>query len=113
MRFTASHSAAQTRSRYAVPQAENHGRNPPREKPGQAKNETRGNTPARYVPEREGNPALTNYSEIASIGHTVAQTPHEMHFSASMTYLSSPSEMASFGQLPAQEPQLMHWSEIT
>ena len=61
-----------------------------------------------------GTPAASEfYSEIASTGHTVAQTPHEMHFSASMTYWLSPSEIASFGQLLAQEPQLMHASEIT
>ena len=61
-----------------------------------------------------GTPAASEfYSEIASTGHTPAQTPHEMHFSASMTYWVSPSEIASFGQLPAQEPQLMHASEIT
>lgn len=48
----------------------------------------------------------------APTGHTSAQAPQSMHFSASITNLPSPSEIASTGQPSAQAPQEMHSSEI-
>ena len=41
----------------------------------------------------------------APTGHTSAQAPQSMHFSASITNLPSPSEIASTGQPSAQAPQ--------
>ena len=48
----------------------------------------------------------------APTGHTSAQAPQSMHFSASITNLPSPSEIASTGQPSAQAAQEMHSSEI-
>ena len=48
----------------------------------------------------------------APTGQTLAQLPHSMHVSASITYFESPSAMHDTGHSEAQAPQLMHSSEI-
>ena len=112
--FFCAHPAAETRERNATPHAETTARIPAGQPPAQIKTGPVGTPLHGKHRNYRGTPAASEfYSEIASTGHTPAQTPHEMHFSASMTYWVSPSEIASFGQLPAQEPQLMHASEIT
>ena len=51
-------------------------------------------------------------SDIASMGHADAHAPHEMHLSASISYLSPFSEMASLGQVDSQLPHAIHSSLI-
>jgi hypothetical protein len=51
--------------------------------------------------------------EMASTGQTSTQVPQSVHFTGSITNISSPSDIASSGHSGSQAPQLMHSSLIT
>jgi hypothetical protein len=57
-------------------------------------------------------PFVHHSGEMASTGHSPAQSPQSTHLSASITYCLSPSAMASCGQTGAQLPHFVHLSEI-
>ena len=48
----------------------------------------------------------------APTGHVLAQAPHSIHVSASITYFESPSLIALTGHSAAHAPQLMQSSVI-
>ena len=48
----------------------------------------------------------------APTGQVLAQAPHSMQVSGSISYLPSPSEIALTGHAAAQAPHAMHSSEI-